>query len=193
MIIIALIDKDIKVVKNMDLRILRTKKCIEDAFLKIREVKDIEKITVKEIAQAAMINKATFYNHYESVYDLSDKMEDEAIEAVIADIPPEDWGSGEGTKKLTVMMSRQGGRFNVLFSGSRYGCFASKLDRKIKERIFEIHPEYKDDPEKDIILTTIIYGGFYATSKYKGEDFERVTDVLAKISEHMIKGMLEKS
>ena len=56
----------------MDLRIERTRKCIKDAFIELRKSKPIEKITVKELAALASINKATFYSHYNDIYDLSD-------------------------------------------------------------------------------------------------------------------------
>ena len=56
----------------MDLRTERTKRSIANAFLELRKQKDIEKITVKELAELAYINKATFYTHYHDIYDLSD-------------------------------------------------------------------------------------------------------------------------
>lgn len=173
----------------MDMRIQRTKKCIQDAFLELRRKKDVEKITVTELADCAMINKATFYNHYTSVFDLSDKMESEAIDSVVGLIEPHEWGTGAGTKRIAVEMKKISDYLTVLFSGSRYGVFAAKLDEKIKEKIYEIYPEHKNDPEKDVILTTMIYGGFYATSKYKGADFERATDIVAKMNDYMIKGL----
>ena len=74
----------------MDLRIQRTRKNIRDAFIELRSRKPIEKITVKELAEAAFINKATFYQHYEDLYDLSESMEDELIDNIIGSIPHPD-------------------------------------------------------------------------------------------------------
>ena len=45
----------------MDLRTERTKRSIANAFLELRKQKPIEKITVKELAELAFINKATCY------------------------------------------------------------------------------------------------------------------------------------
>ena len=70
----------------MDLRIQRTRKNIRDAFIELRSRKPIEKITVKELAEAAFINKATFYQHYEDLYDLSESMENELIDNIISSI-----------------------------------------------------------------------------------------------------------
>ena len=55
----------------MDLRTERTKRSIINAFLELRSQKPLEKITVKELSELAFINKATFYTHYQDIYDLS--------------------------------------------------------------------------------------------------------------------------
>ena len=44
----------------MDVRIVKTKNSIINAFLELRSQKNIEKITVKELCEKAMINKSTF-------------------------------------------------------------------------------------------------------------------------------------
>ncbi|MCD7842055.1 MAG: hypothetical protein LUG56_06245 [Lachnospiraceae bacterium] len=45
----------------MDIRIKKTKESITNAFLELRSRKPLEKITVKELCEKAMINKSTFY------------------------------------------------------------------------------------------------------------------------------------
>ena len=50
--------------KFTDIRYLRTEKLIFDAFTKLLSEKTYEKITVQDIADEAMINRATFYAHY---------------------------------------------------------------------------------------------------------------------------------
>lgn len=44
----------------MDLRVAKTKNAIINSFLSIRAKKPLEKITVRELCQMAMINKSTF-------------------------------------------------------------------------------------------------------------------------------------
>ena len=70
----------------MDLRVVRTRRHIQEAFLALRAQKPMERITVKELAARAEINKATFYLHYRDIYDLYDRMEEEIIAAVMAGI-----------------------------------------------------------------------------------------------------------
>ena len=106
----------------MDLRVQRTRMNIRDAFIELRSRKPIEKITVKELAEAAFINKATFYQHYADLYDLSESMEDELIDNIIGsiphpDTPPRRSGAGDAgnfqrpspgqTRLLEILFSRQ--------------------------------------------------------------------------------------
>lgn len=44
----------------MDLRIEKTERGIKNAFIELRSKKALEKITVKELCESAMINKSTF-------------------------------------------------------------------------------------------------------------------------------------
>ena len=70
----------------MDLRIKKTKRAIRSAFYELIKEKPLEKITVTEIAARAEINKATFYAHYETIYDLVDQLEQEAVAEVVSQL-----------------------------------------------------------------------------------------------------------
>ena len=50
--------------ERTDLRILRTRKSIQDAFLSLLQEKEFSKITVRDITDRAFINRNTFYLHY---------------------------------------------------------------------------------------------------------------------------------
>lgn len=56
--------------EKQDLRVKKTLKSIEEAFIKLLAKKPLEKITITELAAAAEINKGTFYLHYTDIYDL---------------------------------------------------------------------------------------------------------------------------
>src|SRR5699024_1029769 len=56
-----------------DLRVIKTRKSIMQAFIKLSGVKDFKSITVKDITQEALINRATFYYHFSDIYDLLEK------------------------------------------------------------------------------------------------------------------------
>ena len=62
-----------------DPRILRTRKLIMDAFMELSGKKEVKDITVKDITAEAMINRATFYYHFEDIYDLLEKVLSEVL------------------------------------------------------------------------------------------------------------------
>ena len=64
-----------------DARVRYTVHMIQNIFLELLKEKPVAKITVKEICERAEINRSTFYKHYQDVYDLMEKLENEAVEA----------------------------------------------------------------------------------------------------------------
>jgi len=65
--------------KKVDPRMLRTRQLIMDAFIDLSGQKEFRDITVKDITEEAMINRATFYYHFKDIYDLLDKALSEVL------------------------------------------------------------------------------------------------------------------
>ncbi len=57
-----------------DLRILKTKKNLYEALLQLLEEKPFEEIKVSEICSISLINRSTFYTHFEDKYSLLDSL-----------------------------------------------------------------------------------------------------------------------
>lgn len=55
---------------GLDRRTVYTKRVIKEALLDLIEGSDINEITIKEICAKADINRATFYRHFDDIYDL---------------------------------------------------------------------------------------------------------------------------
>ena len=72
--------------RKPDRRVAKTKKAIRNAFAKLLCEKDIDKITIKDIADTADINRKTFYNYYSGVYELIDEIENEVVDNIEASI-----------------------------------------------------------------------------------------------------------
>lgn len=56
--------------KKSESKYFNTALRMDQAFLELLEKKDMEYITVKEICEAAGVNRSTFYLHYETIGDL---------------------------------------------------------------------------------------------------------------------------
>ncbi|ASR48963.1 hypothetical protein B4V02_20795 [Paenibacillus kribbensis] len=76
-------------IRKKDLRIIKTQKVIRDAFIDLLDKSGFEAITVQEIANAAMVNRSTFYLHYVDKYDLLQKTADQALANIIELVAPE--------------------------------------------------------------------------------------------------------
>lgn len=58
--------------KKEDLRIVRTRHLLSNAFQTLIREKPFKEITIQSIANNAMVNRATFYDHFQDKYDLLD-------------------------------------------------------------------------------------------------------------------------
>jgi AcrR family transcriptional regulator len=56
--------------ETLDPRIRRTRLALQQALGKLLESKEFDKISVHDIAEAAMVNRATFYDHYADKFAL---------------------------------------------------------------------------------------------------------------------------
>lgn len=66
--------------KKQNRNSIRTKRMIREAFLKLLDEKNYEKITVTDITKRADINRTTFYNHYPDVYGIVEDIQNDIIQ-----------------------------------------------------------------------------------------------------------------
>lgn len=65
---------DANCAKELDPRIRRTRLALQQALGRLLETKEFGGISVQEIAEAAMVNRATFYDHYTDKFALLECM-----------------------------------------------------------------------------------------------------------------------
>lgn len=65
-----------------DRRVIKTKRAIKNALMHLLNDRDINDITISDIAAQADINRKTFYNYYSGVHEVIDEMEDDIISHV---------------------------------------------------------------------------------------------------------------
>lgn len=56
--------------KKVDLRVIKTKKILYETLIELMKTKTFEEIKVSDICTKALINRSTFYAHYEDKYEL---------------------------------------------------------------------------------------------------------------------------
>ena len=63
--------------RGSDRRVTKTRRAIRRAFAKLSAEKNVNDITILELARKADINRKTFYNHYAGIYAVVEEIEDE--------------------------------------------------------------------------------------------------------------------
>ena len=169
----------------MDLRTRKTLTAIRNAFIKLRSHKPLEKITVKELTNEAQISKATFYLHYQDVYDLSSAMQNEVIESVFGNIAHPEYileNTAEFTRELFDAFMANLTLIEILFSGNQFSILPKRIEERIKESVFLLHPDRKDDVALNMLITYRVQGSFYVNEEYKKKaDNEIIIEVLSSI------------
>lgn len=169
-----------------DLRVIKTKRAIREAFLKLRASYPLERMSVRDICNAALVNKSTFYHHYTDVFDLSDKLENETLASCFEGFPyhgslfedPQAF-----LENMPAAIDAQRDVIGILFSGRKDVMF-NKICRML--RAFYLTPE--TSPEQDVLITFVIGGSMHAMETLADEgglDRNLVTGESARIIEKL--------
>lgn len=60
--------------RKTDLRVVKTKRAIYTAFIRLMNSKGFSAMTVQDLLQEALINRKTFYTYYRDKYDLAEQV-----------------------------------------------------------------------------------------------------------------------
>ena len=107
------INKTIMTDEKQDLRVVRTKEAIREAFKSLVCELPYEKVTVKAIADRARINRNTFYLHYETTDDVLREIQAEHSAEYIGRVKNLTYteNQGELVRNFTASGSPTGARF----------------------------------------------------------------------------------
>ena len=144
----------------MDLRKQKTLRGIREAFISISKEKRIDKITVKELCERALINKATFYAHYDNIEELIIEFEDEFIKDITGEIDFAELFFTNPEQFLLRMWQSYRNNPNGVFllSGQRGRYVLTLLLEALRRSIYQARPDIKKTEGIDIALTYMIYG-----------------------------------
>ena len=65
--------------EKVDRRVRKTKMQLSQGLARLMQKKSIKEITVKELVDEVDINRSTFYLHYTDIYQMLEKIEEEAM------------------------------------------------------------------------------------------------------------------
>ena len=122
----------------MDIRIEKTDRAIEKAFMELRARQPLEKIRIKDLCTLAKVNKSTFYAHYEDIYELSSRLENKLIHVILDSVPNVGLTAAHTeqlTRELFHAFVQNQDAVNILFSGARQGIFANCIEKGLRDRL----------------------------------------------------------
>jgi len=153
----------------MDQKVSKSQKRIIHTFIEMRKTIPLERITVTSLVKKADVNKSTFYVYYHDIYDLSEQLESQLVDTIIASIRhPELIATDtiQFTKELYQSFSQQEQMIMILFTNGHTTALPERMLSSLSDIYYKIHPELQGDLPTDIALRYIIYGGFYTFKDY---------------------------
>lgn len=151
--------------KKTDRRVLRTKKSIKRAFASLLAKKAIQEITIKELAEAADINRKTFYNYYTDIHQVMEEIEDDVIAILEPAIKKVDFAKDMMNPYVIVQKLSVFDKDDIEFYGD---LFQSDIPESLVEKFADVLKEYAkisfasyvdiDDIQMDFMINYAIAG-----------------------------------
>ena len=86
---------------KQDLRVIKSRSAIENAFINLVEIKGFQNVSITEIAEKAMVNRNTIYLNYGSKEDILEAIIRSSLTKYFGDISPEYFrGIGLNKKRI---------------------------------------------------------------------------------------------
>jgi len=188
--------------EKTDLRVIKTKKAIRNAFAELLSEKDIQKITIKDIADTAVINRKTFYNYYAGVYSVVDEIENEIIMAFIDALRDVDFKQllhepYEIFKKLTTIINSDFDFYSHLMKMDSNTSLISKIIQALEVNIKKSFSEQisMNKSTLDLVFDYAIAGMITVYQKWfnsdRTESIEEISKALSIIVSSGVNGLLE--
>lgn len=173
--------------KRENQRILLTRRLLQEGLLRLLEVKELEKISVTELCREAGINRATFYNHYDSPQALLAGIEagirQDLEEMTSMPTSPED--AAQQLERICVYLKAHARLINILrrchadeelayaFSDlSRYSGFRQNSDL--------------DETRAQLAATYLHTGCYYMIREWLEKDIDMTPREIAQLAMHII-------
>ena len=154
-----------------DPRALRTRKLIMDSFIILSEQKDFPDITIKDITTEAMINRATFYYHFEDKYDLLDKA---LSEVLLVNLSSEQYEESGLSEQALVNIFIAVTNFQKSLSTRCHGGYEDTISRIIREQLEVIlykmllkHHQIEDDQGLKVTAVLLSWGIYGASVDWR--------------------------
>ena len=158
-----------------DLRIIRTRKLLSNTLLGMMEEESIEKISVIDLCSKAMVNRATFYAHFEDKYHLLSFALEELKDELYGEFTKDSKATTPNDMiRLLVSMSveffnEEKGHVSRILINNRNGKVIATVQDSIAQSLRYQFSKFRDAYEIKIpihILAAFIAGGLINSALY---------------------------
>ena len=143
--------------KAPDRRVVKTKRAIKNAFAQLLAEKNLNDITISDIAALADINRKTFYNYYAGIYEVVDEIENDIVSRFDSLLTELDFTDNADRpymvfEKLTAIINTDTEFFGYLMSMNSNVSLSSKIVEMLKAKTKAILLKYLDIEEQKLNL-----------------------------------------
>lgn len=189
--------------KKPDRRVLKTKRAIRNALAQLLVEKELDEITVKDVADTADINRKTFYNYYTGIHQVIDEIEsgivftfDQAIREVDArrDIK----NSYVFFEKITAILNQDLDFYSHLFRMRGNLSLSYKITTLLKTKILtSFLQEHSCDPQEAEIFVEYAVWGMMAVyeswfNSQRSTPLEEISQKLSVVCVYGLAGLLRE-
>lgn len=149
--------------KKEDRRIGKTKRAIKNAFINLLAEKDINDISVTDVAAAADVDRKTIYNYYSGVYAVQEEIESEFVDKlseVLKEVVTSIDNPFRIFEKMTEVLNQNLEFYSRLMKVDANSHLLRKIRQVLQENLKEtlMHTPVKDCPEIEMISQYITSG-----------------------------------
>ena len=183
--------------RTVDRRVVKTKRAIKNAFARLLTEKDINEITISDIAAVADINRKTFYNYYSGVHEVIDEIENDIISHVDEALTDIDFKSSIESpylifEKLTAVINTDMDFFGYLLSMNSNVSLSSKIVELLSAKVKGVIMPYLDTDEDRVdLMLNFTISGMVAVYKswFNSERSEPIEEISSRINILAFKGL----
>lgn len=174
----------------------RTEERIKKAFLVLlSEKKDLNKITVSEIAEKSGVTRGTFYAYFKNIFEVAEAIEDDFI----SDLEPiiEELSGVEDfpiyLHKIFEFLNKNEDLYHQILSNSTPFSFINKLNSCMKRAIKKIMQEQEHErPILELDIAFFSDGATYMILKYFRGEIDLSLDEIEWYLKQKLLGMILK-
>lgn len=175
--------------RKSDLRVIKTKRAIHTAFAELLTEKDMDDITVTDIASRAIINRKTFYNNYRGVYELVDELENEVIRTFDTAMREIDFVENPYAvfMKLTEIINSDMDFYGALLRSSQNAGLTHKIRLTLQQKAQERFESRIDlPPERISVMMDYAVSGMVAVyqswfNSERRQSIEEISDIASRM------------